>query len=613
MLGAGVHPAGELGDVPLVDSERYRLVGGRDARTDAPHARVRAPRPRRHARRRDRDPRLQRDPLAAPAAARARRRNSPMWFGHDSGLASARVRARALLPAPRRAARVPRPRRLREHDRRRSRRPAISSDYTYVWWDVRLASAARDDRAARDRRAVADRRRRRDRRARSGARAPRGRAAARTPSCSEAIAESSFRASRDGVEATLLDGGELRPVRDRARDCSTRSRRPRGELGGEAALAGHRAHAATRAAAPGASARRSQRGGIEAVLEQLVEEHDAERTRRRSRDARPGPRTDAALPRRAPGDGLGRDRRPLRGRGARPPRAHVLRRGPPLRDRADRRASSRATTYPYEVALDGERRWPLDRRSDFPPSAIRTDRPVADAARSSSDRAASPSRTSRPTRSARTRTTRGREVDALLRARASHDRDRPRRSGRTCCSRSATRSTSTRTRPRRARSSAPAATRAARPARRSLDFEEYTHLYRESWGDPVIRWLFSTVGVAMMFDDHDVHDDWNTSIAWLEEMRAQAVVGDADRGGARLLLGLPAPRQPLAGGARRERAAAAGAEPPDAGPRCCATGRGRADRGSDGSRWSFCRDLGGVRMIVFDSREGRVLGKRRAR
>ena len=37
----------------------------------------------------------------------------------------------------------------------------------------------------------------------------------------------------------------------------------------------------------------------------------------------------------------------------------------------------------------------------------------------------------------------------------------------------------------------------------------------------MIRWLFSTVGVAMIFDDHDVHDDWNTSIAWLEEMRAK--------------------------------------------------------------------------------------------
>ena len=57
------------------------------------------------------------------------------------------------------------------------------------------------------------------------------------------------------------------------------------------------------------------------------------------------------------------------------------------------------------------------------------------------------------------------------------------------------------------------------PGPLALDFEEYTHLYSESWGDPVIRWLLSTVSTAMIFDDHDVHDDWNTSAAWVEEMR----------------------------------------------------------------------------------------------
>ena len=35
----------------------------------------------------------------------------------------------------------------------------------------------------------------------------------------------------------------------------------------------------------------------------------------------------------------------------------------------------------------------------------------------------------------------------------------------------------------------------------------------------MIRWLLSTVSSAMIFDDHDVHDDWNTSEAWLEEIR----------------------------------------------------------------------------------------------
>ena len=58
------------------------------------------------------------------------------------------------------------------------------------------------------------------------------------------------------------------------------------------------------------------------------------------------------------------------------------------------------------------------------------------------------------------------------------------------------------------------------PGDRVLDFEEYTRLYRESWTEPAIRWLFSTVSTSMIFDDHDVHDDWNISAAWLEEMQA---------------------------------------------------------------------------------------------
>ncbi len=70
------------------------------------------------------------------------------------------------------------------------------------------------------------------------------------------------------------------------------------------------------------------------------------------------------------------------------------------------------------------------------------------------------------------------------------------------------------------------------PGEEVADYEEYTRLYWESWGDPVIRWLFSTVGVAMIFDDHDVHDDWNTSIAVAGGDARQAVVGGADRIGA---------------------------------------------------------------------------------
>ena len=114
----------------------------------------------------------------------------------------------------------------------------------------------------------------------------------------------------------------------------------------------------------------------------------------------------------------------------------------------------------------------------------------------------------------------------------------------------------------------------------------------------------------MIFDDHDVHDDWNTSIAWVEEMRSHRLVADADRAALCLLLGLPAPRatsRPAELAEQRAARSGSGALP-DAGPLLLPLG-GPADRGSDGSRWSYARDFGGMRMVVFDSREGRVLGR----
>jgi len=53
-----------------------------------------------------------------------------------------------------------------------------------------------------------------------------------------------------------------------------------------------------------------------------------------------------------------------------------------------------------------------------------------------------------------------------------------------------------------------------------VGFDEYVGLYNDAWTDPEIRWLMSTVPTAMIFDDHDVRDDWNTSAAWREEMQA---------------------------------------------------------------------------------------------
>ena len=52
------------------------------------------------------------------------------------------------------------------------------------------------------------------------------------------------------------------------------------------------------------------------------------------------------------------------------------------------------------------------------------------------------------------------------------------------------------------------------------DYQEYAHLYRLAWSDPANRWLLSTLPSAMIFDDHDIRDDWNTSWTWRREMEA---------------------------------------------------------------------------------------------
>jgi hypothetical protein len=51
------------------------------------------------------------------------------------------------------------------------------------------------------------------------------------------------------------------------------------------------------------------------------------------------------------------------------------------------------------------------------------------------------------------------------------------------------------------------------------DYEEYSWLYHEAWSPALERWLLSTVPSAMIFDDHDMVDDWNISDTWLRDMR----------------------------------------------------------------------------------------------
>ena len=63
------------------------------------------------------------------------------------------------------------------------------------------------------------------------------------------------------------------------------------------------------------------------------------------------------------------------------------------------------------------------------------------------------------------------------------------------------------------------------------DYSEYCHLYWLAWTDPANRWILSTVPTAMIFDDHDIRDDWNTSEEWRETMAAKSWWRDRIVGG----------------------------------------------------------------------------------
>lgn len=259
--------------------------------------------------------------------------------------------------------------------------------------------------------------------------------------------------------------------------------------------------------------------------------------------------------------------------------------------------------YEYEVALDGERRWPSP-DSDLPPSSIRTLAPgrSVDVAFGSC-RVALPH--CEPYVQSKDRHEAGREYDALRVLAAEMTR-------RECDEWPALLfllgdqvyvdegSPRTRERIRRRRGTD------TPPGEEVTDFEEYTWLYEESWSDPLVRWLLSTVSVSMLWDDHDMSDDWNISRSWLAEMRRKSWWHRRATAGIMSYwvyqhLGNLSPREldadELYGRVRgSERATSELRE----------FSAGIALTGS-GTRWSYCRDLGGTRAIFVDSRAGRVL------
>jgi PhoD-like phosphatase len=152
------------------------------------------------------------------------------------------------------------------------------------------------------------------------------------------------------------------------------------------------------------------------------------------------------------------------------------------------------------------------------------------------------------------------------------------------------------------------------PGKELKDYEEYAHLYHLAWSDPLNRWLLSTLPSSMIFDDHDVRDDWNTSYAWKQEIE------QTDWWHQRIMSGLASywVYQHIGNLSPQER------EKDDLWQRVV-----RHDAEDEGGeldltealeakvqrvyehpgtfRWSYARDFGDVRLVVVDSRAARVL------
>jgi glutamate---cysteine ligase / carboxylate-amine ligase len=265
LAGAGLHPAARYGEVVHVRHPRYDRIHGtmrgllERTPTCALHVHVGMP-----------------DPDTAIAAfnrlrshlplLQALAANSPFWHGRDSGFATARAQLFRGFPR----AVIPRPF-ANWDDYCEAVEAWVAAgalpDYTYLWWDIRphprlgtVEVRAMD--------------------AQSSLASVAGLAAlvhALAAACAdgygrvepvEVLSESSFRAGRDGLEATIWRNGALRPLRDVAAETLAIAR--------PYAREGDALEEVERILHDGNGADRMRRthaaGGMDAVLAQLVDE-----------------------------------------------------------------------------------------------------------------------------------------------------------------------------------------------------------------------------------------------------------------------------------------------------------------------------------------------------
>jgi carboxylate-amine ligase len=264
LLGAGVHPGAAFGDVKIVDEERYiRECGnlrGIVQRTPdcALHVHVGVP---------DQDASItvynalrEYLPLLVGLAG-----NSAYWHGVDSGFSCTRMVLRRAYP---RTEVPPSFRDWADYEETVARvlEAGEVPDYTFLWWDVRphpklgtVETRVMDAQASlRDVEALSS--------LVHGIASNACDHGPPAPSAREALAESAFRATRDGVEATVWSDGRLRPLGELAAEAVDRARPYAGDAVDDVLRIVRDGNGADRQRA------RFERGGMAEVLAELVAE-----------------------------------------------------------------------------------------------------------------------------------------------------------------------------------------------------------------------------------------------------------------------------------------------------------------------------------------------------
>jgi carboxylate-amine ligase len=264
LLGAGVHPSAEFGDVEVVDKERYKRelgnLRGIVQRTPDNALHVHVGMPDKETTIRVYNELRENIPLLVGLAG-----NSAFWHGQDSGFSCTRMVLRRAYP------RTEVPPSFESWDDYEETVARVLEagqvpDYTFLWWDVRphpklgtVETRVMDAQSSlRDVQALAA--------LVHGLAMHAAENGAPEPTTREALAESAFRATRDGVRAEVWKDGRIQTLAELAEKAVARARPHVGDVVEDVMRITRDGNGADRQRAAFA------RGGMDEVLADLVAE-----------------------------------------------------------------------------------------------------------------------------------------------------------------------------------------------------------------------------------------------------------------------------------------------------------------------------------------------------